>query len=172
MLSSSRTIYPLFRANRIGPYTRFINSSHAVRQEQSHPRILSATRYKDLAALHSPPYMCSDTTILEETEIRLRDIAMYEKIKGKRRKTPQRGNSPKAHDIEVKQKGEKSSSEVKRKASESSWALKQKAENAAFDQAIETDRLDECYRLRCRWWTSSGPDRKKEHIFHRELWGE
>ena len=42
-------IYPLFRANRVGPYTRFINFSHAVRQEQSLPRILSATRYKGLA---------------------------------------------------------------------------------------------------------------------------
>ena len=168
MLSSSRTIYPLFRGNRIGPYMRFINFSHAVRQEQSLPRTLSTTRYKGLVAQHSPHHVRLITTIPGDTEFRIWRTFMYERIKGSKKETPQRGDSSKAHDTEVEQKGEKSSSEVKRKAGKSR-ALKQEAENAAFDKAFETGQLDKLYRLRWVWWTSSRPDKKRERIFHRML---
>ena len=167
MLSSSRTMYPLFCINRIGPYTRFINFSHAVRQEQSLPRALSTTRYKGLAALHTPHHVRSVTTIPGDTRLRLRTIIMYEKIKRGKEETPQHGNSSKVHDIKVEQKGEKSRSEAKRKASKSSWALKQKVENAAFNKAVGTDQFDKRYRQRCQWWTFWRPGQEKEQIYHR-----
>ena len=168
MLSSSRTIYPLFRTKRIGPYMRFINFSHTVQQEQSPPRTLSTTRYKGLAALHSSHHVRSVTTIPGDTGIRFRLITLYERIKGSEKVTPQHGESSKAHDTEVEQKGEKSSSEVKGKAGKSR-ALKQEAENAAFDKAFETGQLDKLYRQRCVWWTSSRPDKKRGRIFLRML---
>ena len=172
MLNSSRTMYPLFCINRIGPYTRFINFSHAVRQEQSLPRLLSTTRYKGLAALHTPHHVRSVTTIPGDTRLRLRLIIMYEKIKRGKEETSQHGNSSKVHDVNVEQKGEKSSSEVKRKASKSSWALKQKAENAAFNKAIGTDQFDERYRQRRQWRTSRRPGQEREQILHRVRWDE
>ena len=92
---------------------------------------------------------------------------IYEKIKGGKEETPQHGNSSKVHDVNVEQKGKKSSSEVKRKASKSSWALKQKAENAAFNKAVGTDQFDKRYRQRCRWMTSWRPGQEKEQIYHR-----
>ena len=155
MRSSSRIMYPLFRANAIGPYMRFTNFSHAVRQEQLLPRI---------PGLFSPHNVPVFTEIPGDTGVRLRIIALYERI---RRDGSECGNPSKACDIEGRQNGEKSSSKVKRKASKSSWARKQKAENAAYDKALVRGRFDEFYRLRSQWMTSWGPKKETEQICHK-----
>lgn len=159
-------MYPLFRANRIGPYTRFINFSHAVRQEQTLLRISSTTRYKGLTAQHSSHHVRSVTNIPGDAGSRLRMISLYERIKGTEENTSHCGSPSKAHDIEGKRKGEKSRSEAKWKASKSSWARKQKAESAAFNKALDRGRELECYHLRSQWIISWGPDKKTEQICH------
>ena len=156
----------MYRTNRIGPCMRFYNFRYAVRGEQSLPRISSSEIYKDFTALHNPLREASVTNTPGDTGIRLRIIALYERI---RRHGSECGNPSKAHDIEGKQKGEKSS--LKRKSSKS-WTWKQNVESEAFNKALEKGRLSERYRLRAEWMTAWELNKQKERICDTSLWEE